>query len=149
MALSISVLFSSIFVRAQTKLPDVDLQAITQVNKQYGEAFTKNDSSLFIDAYAPDGCILAPNAPALCGEKRLLLFYKAAYGTGMRNIIFTTANWYGYTGDYVTEQGAYQQFDGDNKIIGTGKYLVVWQKLAKGWRMLRDMFNTDSNPKKM
>jgi hypothetical protein len=58
-------------------------------------------------------------------------------------------SWYGYTGEYVTEQGAYQQLDANSNPIGTGKYLVVWQKLAKGWRMLRDMFNPDSAPKKM
>lgn len=136
-------------IHAQTKLPDADIQAITHVNKQYGEAFIKNDSSLFLDCYTTDACILAPNAPALCGEKALLLFYKAACKTGMRNIVFTTAGWYGYDGDHVTEQGTYQQFDGNNNPIGTGKYLVVWQRLAKGWRMLRDMFNMDSAPKKM
>jgi ketosteroid isomerase-like protein len=82
---------------------------IFSLNKQYGEAFIKNDSSLFLDCYATDACLLAPNAPALCGEKGLQLFYKAAYNTGMRNIIFTTVNWYGYNGEYVTEEGTYQQ----------------------------------------
>ena len=132
-----------------TKLPDAEIQSITRINKQYGEAFVKNDSSVFLDCYAPDGCILAQGAPALCGQKGLLLFYKAAYRTGMRNVVFTTSNWYGYNGEYVTEQGAYQQFDADNNLIGAGKYLVVWQKLARGWRMLRDMFNMDAVPKKM
>src|SRR5258708_1282915 len=141
--LLVLALCSHTLLQAQTKITEKDIQGITQTNKQYGEAFSKNDSTLFLDCYASDGCILAPNAPALCGEKRLLLFYKAAYGTGMRNIVFTTVNWYGYTGDYVTEQGTYQQFDAGNLSIGTGKYLVVWQKLANGWRMLRDMFNPD------
>jgi len=86
-------------------------------------------------------------APALCGPKALLLFYKGAYKTGMRNIVFTSINWYGYDGRYVTEQGTYQQFDAGDNIIGTGKYLVVWLKLKIGWRMLRDMFNADATPK--
>jgi ketosteroid isomerase-like protein len=140
---------SSLILKAQTRIPESEIQSITRVNKQYGEAFVKNDSALFLDCYATDACILAPNAPALCGVRRLQLFYKAAYSTGMRNIVFTTANWYGYTGDFVTEQGTYQQFDANNTPIGTGKYLVVWQKLAKGWKMLRDMFNIDGIPKKM
>lgn len=135
-------IITPMLLRSQTKIPESEIQSITRVNKQYGEAFAKNDSTLFLECYAPDACILAPNAPALCGEKKLLLFYKAACNTGMRNIIFTTANWYGYTGDYVTEQGTYQQFDANNAPIGAGKYLVVWQRLAKGWKMLRDMFNT-------
>ena len=136
-------------IHAQSKLPDADIQAISRINKQYGEAFTKNDSSLFLDCYAPDACLLAPNTPALCGEKGLQLFYKAAYKTGMRNIIFTTADWYGYNGEYVTEQGTYQQLDAGSNPMGAGKYLVVWQRLEKGWKMLRDMFNADGAPKKM
>lgn len=137
------LLASSTFtlIRAQSKIPEADIRAITGVNRQYGEAFARHDSTLFLDCYASDACILAPNAPALCGEKRLSLFYRAAYGTGIRNIVFTTVSWYGYAGDYVTEQGTYQQFDANNNSIGTGKYLVVWQRLANGWKMLRDMFN--------
>ncbi|MBN9383258.1 MAG: nuclear transport factor 2 family protein [Chitinophagaceae bacterium] len=135
------LLIPCIALHAQTKLPDTDIRAITQVNKQYGEAFEKNDSSLFLDSYAPDACILAPNAPALCGEKGLQAFYKAAYKTGIRNIVFTTLNWYGYDRQFVTEQGTYQQFDVNNNPLGKGKYLVVWQRSAKGWKMLRDMFN--------
>jgi len=142
-------IITPMILRSQTTIPESEIQSITRVNKQYGEAFAKNDSALFLDCYAAEACILAPNAPALCGTKKLQFFYRAAYNTGMRNIVFTTANWYGYTGDYVTEQGTYQQFDANNTPIGTGKYLVVWQRLAKGWKMLRDMFNTDGMPKKM
>jgi len=133
--------------KAQSKFPAADIQAISETNKQYGEAFAKNDSSAFLDCYASDGCILMQGAPALCGQKALLLFYKGAYKTGMRNIVFTSINWYGYDGQFVTEQGTYQQFDAGNNPIGAGKYLVVWQKVARGWRMLRDMFNADGMPK--
>ncbi|MBN8855219.1 MAG: hypothetical protein J0H07_25385 [Sphingobacteriales bacterium] len=133
--------------QAPSKLPATEIQAISETNRHYGEAFAKSDSSIFLDCYAPDGCILMQGAPALCGPKALLLFYKGAYKTGMRNIVFTSINWYGYDGRYVTEQGTYQQFDAGDNIIGTGKYLVVWLKLKIGWRMLRDMFNADATPK--
>jgi ketosteroid isomerase-like protein len=133
--------------QAQSKFPVAEIKAITEINRQYGEAFVKNDSSIFLGCYAPDGCILMQGAPALCGQKSLLLFFKGAYKTGMRNVIFNSENWYGFDGQYVTEQGAYRQLDAGDNLIGTGKYLVVWQKIAKGWRMLRDMFNTDAAPK--
>jgi len=133
--------------QAQPKFPAADVQAISETNRHYGEAFAKSDSSIFLECYAPDGCILMQGAPALCGQKALLLFYKGAYKTGMRNIIFTSINWYGYDGQFVTEQGTYRQLDAADNLIGTGKYLVVWQKIANGWRMLRDMFNADGMPK--
>ncbi len=147
LAPTLALILSNQLQAQSAKFPDIEVQAITQVNSTYGEAFNKNDSSLFLDCYAADGCILASGAPALCGQKGLLLFFKAAYRTGMRNIVFTTLNWYGYNGAYVTEQGTYRQVDAEGHSIGVGKYLVVWQKLAKGWRMLRDMFNADATPR--
>jgi hypothetical protein len=61
--LTMTALFSQLLVRSQNNIPDAEVQAITQINKQYGEAFLKNDSALFLDCYASDACIMAPDAP--------------------------------------------------------------------------------------
>ncbi len=121
---------------------------ISEVNKRYGEAFSKGDSSLFINCYTPDACVMAANIPALCEKGGLLRFFKFAYKSGIRNIVFTTAGLYGQTADYVTEQGNYEMFNSENQSLGKGKYLVLWKKTAEGWRMYRDMFNSDAPPAK-
>jgi ketosteroid isomerase-like protein len=128
-------------------VPDKDSvkAAISGVNKMYGEAYLKGDSSLFLDCYTPDGSIMAANAPILSGRSGQLLFYKAAYKTGIRNITFTTAELYGLTEEYATEQGVYELLGGDNQFLGKGKYLVLWKNTAAGWRMHRDMFNGDGS----
>ncbi len=126
-------------------VPDKDSvkAVISGVNKMYGEAFIKGDSSLFLDCYTPDGNIMAANAPNLGKRSGQLLFYKTAYKSGVRNILFTTVELYGLTEEYVTEQGVYELFGADKQSLGKGKYLVVWKKTADGWRMHRDMFNAD------
>jgi ketosteroid isomerase-like protein len=126
--------------------PDKDSvkAAIAGVNKIYGEAYLKGDSSLFLDCYTPDGCIMAANTPILGKRSGQLLFYKAAYKTGIRNIIFTTVELYGLTDEYVTEQGVYELFGSNGQSLGKGKYLVLWKKTAAGWKMHRDMFNGDA-----
>jgi ketosteroid isomerase-like protein len=131
-------------------VPDKDSvrAAISGVNKLYGEAYLKGDSSLFLDCYTPDGNIMAANAPILSKRSGQLLFYKAAYKSGVRNIIFTTVELYGLTEEYVTEQGVYELFGADKQSLGKGKYLVLWKKTAAGWRMHRDMFNGDAPPVK-
>jgi len=127
-------------------VPDKDSvrAAISGVNKMYGEAYLKGDSSLFLDCYTPDGCIMAANAPILSGRSGQLLFYKDAYKTGIRNILFTTVELYGLTEEYVTEQGVYELFGANNQSLGKGKYLVLWKKTAAGWKMHRDIFNGDA-----
>jgi ketosteroid isomerase-like protein len=122
--------------------------ALHQVNLSYGQAFVKSDSSLFINCYTPDACLLPTNSPALCGVQGQLGFYRFAYKAGVRNIVFTTLNLYGATDLYVSEEGNFEMFGVNNVSLGKGKYLVVWKKTADGWRMYRDMFNSNSAPKR-
>jgi ketosteroid isomerase-like protein len=112
-------------------------QAISKVNKLYGDAFLKSDSSLFLNAYAPDACLLPAYMPALC-----------VYKAGIRNVLFTTTNLYGLTDEYVTEEGHFETFGANNVSLGKGKYLVVWKKTSAGWKMYRDMFSGDAPPHK-
>ncbi len=122
--------------------------ALHKVNLSYGEAFAKGDSSLFINCYTPDACLLPANSPALCGVQAQLGFYRFAYKAGVRNIVFTTLNLYGATEQYVTEEGSFEMFGPNNVSFGKGKYLVVWKKTADGWKMYRDMFSNNSAPKR-
>jgi ketosteroid isomerase-like protein len=137
---------SAKYAMVSPAVPDKDSvkAAIAIVNKAYGEAYSKGDSSLFLDCYTPDGCIMAASTPVLGKRNGLLLFYKAAYKTGIRNVVFTTVELYGLTDEYVTEQGVYEMFGSNNQSLGKGKYLVLWKKTAAGWKMHRDMFNGDA-----
>jgi ketosteroid isomerase-like protein len=123
--------------------------AIAEVNRQYGEAYGKGDSSIFLTCYASDACIMAANTPILCGRNAMLAFYRAGYRMGIRNIMFTTSDLFNQTDQYVTEQGVYEMFDSNNQSMGKGKYLVLWKKTALGWKMFRDMFNSDAPPARM
>ena len=116
---------------------------LKKVNEAYGNAFARGDSSLLINSYAEDACILPANTPAICGKAGFLAFYKLAYKMGVRQIAFTTLGLYGLTAEYVTEQGSYDMKGVDGKSLGKGKYLVLWKQTAQGWKMYRDMFNSD------
>jgi len=117
--------------------------ALLKVNKNYSDAFANADSSLLINAYTPDACILPANAPAMCGHDAFLTFYKLGYKMGIRNIAFKTLALFGATQDFVTEQGMFDFKNAEGKSLGKGKYLVVWKQTPSGWRMYRDMFNND------
>ena len=122
-------------------------QAIAASNAIYFEAFAKGDSSIFIDRYAEDCCIMAPESPALCGPTAPLDFFRAAYYQfGLRNGKFTTTNIFGNGKGFVTEEGLWQSFDANNHLFDDGKFLVLWKKTPKGWKMFRDSFS--SNRKK-
>ncbi|SKC85484.1 YybH family protein [Ohtaekwangia koreensis] len=119
-------------------------KAIEASNEVYFTSFAKGDSSIFIDRYAKDCCILAPNAPALCGESAPLHFFKIAHDEiGLRNGKFIITQIYGDSKEFVTEEGVWQSFDKNNVMFDQGKYLVLWKKTPEGWKMFRDSFSSD------
>ncbi|HEY9048254.1 MAG TPA: nuclear transport factor 2 family protein [Ohtaekwangia sp.] len=119
-------------------------KAIAASNDIYFQAFVKGDSSIFIERYADDCCIMPPGAPALCGPNAALHFFRAAYqDIGLRNGKFITTKVYGLSDEFVTEEGLWQSFDANNVMFDDGKFLVLWRKTAKGWKMYRDSFSSN------
>lgn len=119
--------------------------AIAKSNEIYFQSFVKNDSAIFVDRYAEDCCIMVPGAPALCGKDALAKFFRVAYDKiGLRNGKFITTDVFGNGNGYVTEVGYWQSFDANGKMFDNGKFLVLWRKTTKGWKMFRDSFSSDN-----
>jgi ketosteroid isomerase-like protein len=122
-------------------------KAIAESNAVYFTSFAKNDPAIFINCYAKDACIMAPDAPQMCGEVAAAQFFKLAYEQiGLRNGKFITTAIYGDGVEYVTEEGLWQSFNEKGELFDDGKFLVLWKKTDKGWKMFRDSFS--SNRKK-
>ena len=118
-------------------------KAIAGSNAVYFESFVKNDSSIFINRYSKDGCIMAPNAPALCGREAAAKFFKKAHLAGLHHGKFITTAVYGEGKEFVTEEGLWQSFDARGNLFDDGKFLVLWKRTAEGWKMFRDSFSSN------
>jgi ketosteroid isomerase-like protein len=123
-------------------------KAIAESNARYFKSFVKNDADIFINSYAEDACILAPNAPAACGREAFANFFRSAYQDyGLRNGKFITTNVYRDGKEYVTEEGFWQSFNAKGELFDDGKFLVLWKKTKNGWKMFRDSFSSNHHPK--
>lgn len=119
-------------------------KAIAESNAIYFRSFAKGDSSIFMDRYAEDACIMAPNAPAMCGKDAPRHFFRVAYHQiGLRDGKFITTAVYGDGNNFVTEEGLWQSFDANHVLFDDGKFLVLWKKTPKGWKMFRDSFSSN------
>jgi ketosteroid isomerase-like protein len=128
---------------AQSNLQEAK-KAIAASNAIYFQSFAKNDPAVFVNRYAEDCLIMLPNAPAMKGHKGALEFFRIAYNDiGLRNGKFSTTEVYGLGNDYVVEEGFWQSFDKNNNLFDNGKFLVLWKKTAKGWKMFRDSFSSN------
>lgn len=118
--------------------------AIEASNAIYFQAFAKNDPDIFIARYADDCCIMAPGMPAQCGPNAAREFFRMAYDQfGLRNGKFITQEVYGDGQEFVTEVGLWQSFDEQGVLYDDGKFLVLWKKTPKGWKMYRDSFSSN------
>jgi ketosteroid isomerase-like protein len=123
---------------------DAVTKAIAESNAIYFQSFVKNDPSIFTDRYATDACLMAPFAPQQCGKESALRFFRDTYDNyGMRNGKFITTAIYGDAVEYVTEEGLWQSFNAKGELFDDGKFLVLWKKTSKGWKMFRDSFSSN------
>ncbi|WP_221408132.1 YybH family protein [Fulvivirga imtechensis] len=121
-------------------------QAIEKSNAIYFQAFVKGDSSIFIERYAKDCCIMAPNAPAKCGPDAALAFYRIAYHQfGLRDGRFITQEIFGDGKEFVTEVGLWESYNANGELYDHGKFMVLWKKTQDGWKMFRDSFSSNRN----
>jgi ketosteroid isomerase-like protein len=118
--------------------------AIAKSNAMYGQSLVKNDPSIFVNSYAEDACILAPNAPMACGREAITKFFNDGYAAGLRDSKLTTTAVYGDGREYVTEEGIGRVYDANGKLLDEIKYLVVWKRTKAGWKMFRDAFSSNS-----
>lgn len=150
----ITALIFSLLPGCELKKPKVNQEtvlteartAIMESNAIYFQSFAKNDSTIFLQRYAEDACIMAPNAPQMCGQQAAADFFRSAYRDyGLRNGKFITTAIYGNGIEYVTEEGLWQSFDANGNLFDNGKFLVLWKKTAQGWKMYRDSFSSNRN----
>jgi ketosteroid isomerase-like protein len=142
-----SLIITSFLCNAQSKQDSLEeaKKAIAESNKLYFVLFAKNDPTL-VNLYAEDACLMVPDASptAFCGRAAIATFFKEGYEKiGLRNGKFTTTKVYGDGAEYVTEEGVLEMYEANEKLFDKGKYLVLWKKTKEGWKMYRDMFNSN------
>ncbi len=118
---------------------------IAASNAVFHSSFAKNDSTIFLNCYTDDACMIAPNSPLICGKAELARMFRAGYQAGVRSGQFVTTHIYGDGVEYVTEEGIGKIFDKEGKLIDEANYLVLWKKTSTGWKMFRDMFSSDKS----
>ncbi|WP_343707946.1 hypothetical protein [Flavobacterium sp.] len=134
--------------KKETANLDEAKKAIQESNAIYFNSFKNNDPSIFINRYADDASILLPNAPQIYGKEGAAKFFRKAYDEyGLRGGKFITTAVYGDGVEYVTEEGLWQSLNSKGELMDDGKFLVLWKKTPKGWKMFRDSFSSNREAK--
>jgi len=118
-------------------------KAIENINTLYFDLFEKNDGSI-VNLYTEDASLFAPNTPPISGRKALKKDFEDTFAAAkVKGVKFQTSNVYGNSKEYVTEEGTWQVFDLKGKLLDDGKYLKLWRRTKAGWKIFRDLFNSN------
>jgi uncharacterized protein (TIGR02246 family) len=111
-------------------------------NSDFIRAWMTGDADLFAGCFAADGALLHPGRPAVVGRDRIRERMKAVFSKyRMAAGAISTIDLY-VLGDTAYETGKWK-FDigpiGGSAEPDSGRYIEVWKREGKAWKMWRDI----------
>ena len=109
-------------------------------NKALGAELAAGNAAGIAKMYAKGAKLMPPNAAILKG-KGITAFWQGALEMGIKGVKLKSRE-VEVMGGTAIEVGTYVLSGADGGAVDEGKYLVVWKKDGKAWKLYRDIFNT-------
>jgi ketosteroid isomerase-like protein len=128
----------------------VDIRTeIEKANVKLSESLKKGDAATAASLYTRDAILLPPNMGKVQGREAVKEFWGGAIAQlGLKDAVLKVEELTG-SGDTYTEVGSYVmklQTEGQEPTEDRGKYVVVWKHTDDGWKLHRDIWNSDLQP---
>ena len=119
-------------------------KAIEANAKAFTAAFNKGDAAAVAAMYATDAKLLQPNGPVVEGRANIQTFWAGGISAGLKMVSLTPVD-VTVAGNLAIETGKYATTvpSGGATVTDEGKYVVVWRREGRGWKIIRDIFNSD------
>ena len=121
-------------------------QWIESDNAKFMDEVKKGDSNALAAHYASDGWLMFDKSAPLKGND-IIAGWGGAIRSGMKELKLTTVDVVG-NADLLAETGMFEVMGEGNKVLDKGKYVVVWKPENGGWKIYRDIGNSNMPPKK-
>lgn len=115
---------------------------IAASNAALSAAVAAGDANAVVALYTSDAMLMAPNAPSATGHEAIRAAFEGMVEAGIASLSLTTDEIQAH-GDVAHEVGRYVLEGKDGSHLDHGKYIVIWQRAADGWKLHRDIFNSD------
>jgi ketosteroid isomerase-like protein len=120
-----------------------DLKAeIEKANAQFAELLAKGDSAGIAALYTDDATALPPGSEMVKGRPAIAAFWQGQVGT-LTEFKTTTVDVKRLSRAFAREVGTFSFKPKGSDQVVQGKYVVVWQKLGRDWKLAVDIWNTN------
>ena len=109
-------------------------------NKALIADLSRGDAAAIAKRYGKGAKLMPPNADFQKG-KNIAMFWQGAINMGVKGGALKTQE-VEVHGSTAIEVGTYTLTGPDKSVLDNGKYIVVWKKEGKDWKLSRDIFNS-------
>lgn len=135
--IALVVLCAAVYAQSQTSVR----RSIEANTRQFIEALNKGDAAAVASLYAMNARVLPPNSPMIQGRANIQSFWQGAITGGMKMNSLDIVD-LDVQGNTAIEVGRYTATM-PGGVADTGKYVVVWKRQGRAWKLAVDTFNSD------
>ena len=119
------------------------LNFLKEANKNLATMFKDGDFSGVSGCYTKDAILMPPNQKSCKGKKAIEKWWQGASDGGLGSLTLRTSE-VDIKGTSLIESGGAILRGKDGKVVDSLKYIVIWKKSGKSWKMHRDIFNSNN-----
>ena len=126
-----------------------DEAAIRVAGDAWNNAYNALNTEALVALYAPDAVLMPEAAKTVKGDtaiRRFLVVYVALLADGGYTPVVANAVDIEVSGNLGFRSGKYSITDKSGAVVDTGKWLETWRKADGKWRIIRDIWNSDTLP---
>lgn len=116
-------------------------ETVRALNQQFSALVAKGDAGALTGLYAEGAQVFPPNEGMLIGRPDIRHFWQTFIEMGMKGLTLEIAGAEQH-GEVIIETGKYVVLGPQGQEMDHGKYLVVWKRSGKNWRIYRDIWNS-------
>lgn len=111
-------------------------------------AYNAGEPERIVALYADDAVVMPPDAPAVSGRAALLSYFRSDIASSKEaGVTLAIEHVDGASsGDLGWHSGTFEATATGGAVVGTGKFLEVWERRNGKWLMVQDIWNNDAPP---
>ena len=113
------------------------------INTQFMDAFARKDGAALGSVYAEDALAMPPGAVQVEGRAAIEAMWKSMLLLPLSTFELKTSEVGGGV-ETAWETGHYRLLSTDGSVADAGKYVVIWKQVEGGWKIYRDIWNSDA-----
>jgi ketosteroid isomerase-like protein len=129
---------------------EADVKLLHELQKRVDAAIVTGDIDTYATLLTRDAVLMPPNGPAVVGRDAILAWSRAFAKAFSFEAYHPMDAEVAVAGDWAFKRAAFcvtlVPNGGGEKVVDTGKFIIIYKREADGWKVSRDIWNSDGPP---